>query len=270
MEKTTKIINSFNIFNTKLALLITVFIFAFSHSVNAQINKDEEIKGGTELKGIIYKQEFSAGFAFATNGYSINGRRMYAPSAFYERGFEADIVMIRHPKEVNMIDWPYRTLGSSTFPYGKLNSLYAIRFGYGENKEIAEKIDLGSIEINYFYYGGVSLGGVKPVYLKINKTGTANLDLHTEKYDPTRHNLSNIYGGVPFTKGFSEIKFYPGIYAKFGLNFDYKISTKKIGTFETGIVVDYYFKEVPIMAEIKNYSYFLSFYMSINFGKKWN
>ncbi len=178
--------------------------------------------------------------------------------------------MIRHPKEVN--DYNYYYIGGSTFAYGKLNSLYVLRFGIGENHEIAEKIDLGSIEINYFYYGGLSLGGVKPIYLEINKAAPSSgfVDVATERYDPNEHNLNNIVGGVPFSKGFSEIAFYPGIYAKFGLNFDYKISTQKIGKIETGMVVDYYFKKVPIMAKAENYSYFLAFYVSINFGKKWN
>lgn len=243
-------------------------IYIWPANIDAQIREDEERIGGTELQGIIYLEEFQAGFSFTTNGYYINARRSWSPTAFFERGFEADIVMIRHPKEINRYNSTINFYGGSSFAFGKLNSLYALRIGFGENHEIAEKIDLGSVEINYFYYGGLSIGGVKPIYLEIfNPTSVNYID--TERYDPSRHDLDNIFGGVPFTKGFSEMKIYPGIYAKFGLNFDYKISTQKIGTLEAGMVIDYYFKKVPIMVTAKNYSHFLSFYISINFGKKW-
>lgn len=228
-------------------------------------DSDEEQIIGTELGGVIYKSEFQGGFAFNTHGYSINLRRSWAPNAFYERGFELDIAMIRHNKEINRYNYD----GGSSYVYGKLNSLYALRLGVLENREIAEKIDIGSIEINYMYSGGLSIGGVKPIFLEVIDPTSYN-SIVVERYDPAEHSIDEIYGGTPFTKGFSEIKIYPGIYAKFALNFDYKVSTTKIGTLETGIVVDYYFQKVPIMAYADNHSYFIAFYLSINFGKKWN
>lgn len=257
-----------NIFVSKLLFLALVLLI---HSgVYSQSKNVEETNDGVELRGIIYTKQFQAGFSLNTNGYSLNARRSWSPTAFFERGYEFDVAMIRHPKEVN--EYNYYYIGGNSYAYGKLNSLYTMRFGFGEKHEIAEKIDVGSVEINYFYYGGVSIGGVKPIYLEINNAPISSdyVDVNTERYDPNKHNLNNIVGGVPFTKGFSEIKFYPGIYAKFGIDFDYKVSTQKIGTLEAGIVVDYYFKEVPIMANVKNDSYFLAFYLSINFGKKWN
>ena len=233
---------------------------------------DDENITGTELRGIIYQNEFQGGFSFNTNGYSINLRRSWAPNAFYERGFELDVVMIRHQKEINSHNYNYYASGGSSYVYGKLNSLYAIRLGVLENREIAEKIDIGSIEINYLYSGGLSIGGVKPIFLEISQVppGTGYKETKVERYDPNKHSYDQIYGGTPFIKGFEEIKIYPGIYAKFALNFDYKVSTKKIGTLETGVVVDYYFKKVPIMAKVENYSYYIAFYLSVNFGKKWN
>ena len=257
-----------NIIISKLLFMALVWIVP--SSIFSQEINDEEKNNGIELRGVIYTKQFQSGISLNTSGYSLNARRSWSPTAFFERGYEVDLAIIRHPKEVN--DYNYFYIGGSTYAYGKLNSLYTMRFGFGEKHEIAEKIDIGSVEINYFYYGGISLGGVKPVYLEIN-TAPISSDLvtvSTERYDPKKHNLNNIIGGVPFTKGFSEMQLYPGIYAKFGIDFDYKISTRKIGTLETGIVVDYYFKEVPIMAKIKNNSYFLAFYLSVNFGKKWN
>jgi len=255
---------------TTIKILFFALVCLLPSSIFSQTKEDDEKHNGVELRGIIYTKQFQAGISLNTNGYSLNARRSWSPTAFFIRGFEADIAMLRHPKEVN--DYNYYYIGGNNYAYGKLNSLYTMRIGFGEKHQIAEKIDVGSVEINYFYYGGLSLGGVKPIYLEINTAplGSGVVTTSTQKYDPNKHDLSNIVGGVPFTKGFSEMKIYPGIYAKFGLDFDYKISTRKIGTIETGMVVDYYFKEVPIMANTKNYSYYMAFYVSINFGKKWN
>ena len=246
-------------------IIIIVLILNVQKTAYAQESSD-----GIELKRIIYKEQFQAGISFNTNGYSLNARRTWSPTAFTERGFDFNMAMVRHPKEVS--DYNYYYIGGDTYVYGKLNSLYTVHVGFGESHVISKKRDIGSIEINYFYFGGISLGGVKPIYLEINTAplGSENVETSTERYDPSKHNLYNIVGGKPFTKGFSEMKLYPGIYAKFGIDFDYKISNQKIGTIETGIVADYFFKEVPIMANTDNYNYFLAFYLSVNFGKKWN
>jgi hypothetical protein len=242
------------------------------YSQEIEIDKNEERIVKNELRGIIYKQEYQYGFGFSTNGYFLNFRRSYSPSVFKERGLELDVAIVRHPKEVNGYSYIYQGLGSSSFVYGKLNSLYPVRFGYGEKHEIAQKIDVSSVEINYFYYAGVSMGIVKPIYLQINKAPISSFDVElvNERYDPNKHTYNDIYGGTLFTNGFRELTLYPGIYGKFGLDFDYKISTKRIATVETGILVDYYFRKVPIMAFEDNFSYFIAFYASINFGKRWN
>ena len=64
----------------------------------------------------------------------------------------------------------------------------------------------------------------------------------------------------------------PGVYVKSGLNFDWGSKDDRIMCIETGVVLDYYFKEVPIMADfqnIKNQNAFVSLYATILFGKKY-
>jgi hypothetical protein len=64
----------------------------------------------------------------------------------------------------------------------------------------------------------------------------------------------------------------PGVYVKSGLNFDWASKDERIMGVETGVVVDYFFKDVPIMAEfqnIKNQRAFISLYATILFGKKY-
>lgn len=251
-------------YHTLIKYLLLIIIYFASKNTTAQTSNNVQEHIGAEIKGVVYTKQYQVGGSFNTNGYSINYRLGKIPTSFYEKNIDIDIALIRHPKDVSRNS---NTNNGSNYSYGKLNSLYTIRVGYGENREIADKIDVGSIEINYHYYAGISFGLVKPVYLEIE---TEPYVTEIEKYNPYAHNLANIYGGATFTKGFSEITFYPGIYTKFGLNFDYSKTTTKISTIETGIIIDYFINEVPIMAKSENYNVFLAFYLSFNIGKKWN
>ena len=77
-------------------------------------------------------------------------------------------------------------------------------------------------------------------------------------------------------QGIAQTSIVPGAFGKFGLSFEYGKEPKKIKSIETGISLDLYFQTVPIMADIdlndamdSNNRFFLSFYLSINYGKKW-
>ena len=68
-----------------------------------------------------------------------------------------------------------------------------------------------------------------------------------------------------------------GLYVKTGFAFDFNLSDKKITTLEVGAVFDYFpawgvyqAENVPIMWNTENYAEWLQFYLTINFGGKWN
>ena len=68
----------------------------------------------------------------------------------------------------------------------------------------------------------------------------------------------------------------PGVFGQFGLSFEYGENPTKIRSIETGVSLDLYYQNVPIMADLDpsdslnpNNLFFLSFYLSINYGKKW-
>lgn len=249
------------------ALGILLLLIGISLNLSAQQERDIANLGG-DNQSIIYTQFAHGGINFFTHGYSLNFRRLWTDNAFYETGFEVELAMIRHRKENNIFSPNPQFVGGSSFPFGKLNSLYPIRIGYGQNREIADKYDIGSIEVNFFYFGGLSIGIVKPIYLEV--VNQDNTRIIKERYDPEKHDFGNIYGGLPFYYGFSDMTVYPGLYAKAGLNFDYKIRNDKVGTLEVGTVMDYYFRTVPIMHDTKNYSFFIGFFVGVQFGKKWN
>ncbi|MFA4851309.1 MAG: hypothetical protein WC599_02215, partial [Bacteroidales bacterium] len=147
-----------------------------------------------------------------------------------------------------------------------------LRAGLGKQKIINSKPYWGGVELRYFYYGGFSLGLLKPVYLYIlNETGTPNIyNLDMERYDPDKHLAKDIFGRAPFFQGFNQLKPMPGLYAKLGLNFEYGAYDESLKAIETGITIEAYLKPVPIMAFNENKNIFISLYFSFHFGSRRN
>jgi hypothetical protein len=130
----------------------------------------------------------------------------------------------------------------------------------------------GGVELRLVGFGGVSLAIAKPVYLYIlNFTSSYyDYDIVVEKYDPTQHFLDNIYGRAPFSRGLGELKFYPGVYGKLGMNFEYGQYNSKVKSVEIGVVFEFYPIPVPIMAFNDSDYYFLTLYINISIGKRYN
>ena len=60
------------------------------------------IESGVDNHEIIYTKYASGGLSYLTHGYQASFRRQHTRSAFYEHGYEIDLSLIRHPKEVNV------------------------------------------------------------------------------------------------------------------------------------------------------------------------
>jgi hypothetical protein len=220
--------------------------------------------------GLLYRNEATFGIIAHTNGFGLNYRRGRHVTAARKRILEIELVTFRHPKEVKVVN-PYYDHPKGYF-YGKMNSLFILRPGVGFQNVIYSKPEQNGIEIRYVTFIGVSLGLAKPVYLEIIQdtpvTGD-QLPVRTERYDPDKHFVDNIYGRGPFLRGFGEMKIYPGGYAKFGLNFEYASLVDDVKAVEVGAIVDVYPKVVPLMATQNNHQVFLSLYLSFNYGRKW-
>ncbi len=250
-------------------LINIVFILLFLGLSTVSFSQENTHVADTTM-GVILRKEFSLGVVAHTAGWGINYRTTRRITAFKKRSFEFEVVSMKSPKEIKTIN-PYFN-NSKSYVFGKLNSIYIVRGGYGIHKQLNRKPVWGGVEVRYFYSGGVSLALAKPVYLYIlNSTPNySEYTLSTEKFNPEEHFLDNIYGRAPFTKGFEEMRFYPGIYLRGGFSFDFSNVHDKVRALETGFTLDLYPIPIPIMAFRDEYHYFLNLYLSFSFGKKYN
>jgi hypothetical protein len=247
-----------------------IFISLLAGSVLFAQDATTLVQSGVDLN-VIYRNEATFGLLAHSNGFGGTYRRAKHVTGTRKRVLEIEFVSMSHPKEVKSVN-PYFE-NSKGFYYGKLNSILIPRIGIGFQNVLFRKAERKSVEIRYSTYLGASFALAKPVYLEIlQKTNTpSEFNLSTERYDPSNplHSFGNIYGRAPYFTGFDQTKIYPGMYAKFGLSFEYGDLRSDIKVIEIGMTFDVYPKVVPIMAYTTNYQVFPSLYISLIYGKKW-
>jgi hypothetical protein len=230
-----------------------------------------QLETSADFRRQVYDNERSFGLMLHTMGYAGNFRRLYYQDGFVKTGFEVELGNLRHPREVKV---PNFGMASRSYVFNKINSFYTLRLGYGREKIFVDKTDRGSLSISWITFAGPSIGFLKPVFVEVRVEGS-NFFVN-ERYDPDIHNIG-VQGQSPFFVGIEQTKIRPGLYFKNGFSFDYDFLDEKVTALEVGVIFDYfpswfglYEPEVPIMFEHRNLSLFFQFYITFNFGKKWN
>jgi hypothetical protein len=251
-------------------ILLVIQCIGFTFIGNAQEGVPERFEQmDTILNKVILRHEIMGGALLHTRGFGIFFRKGYNQTAFKKNLWEAEFFGIKGDKQVRINFYGAYYSNANSYVFGKFNKVYNLRAGLGQQHLLNTKPYWGGVELRFSYYGGFSLGISKPIYLYIiNQTGFNTID--SEKYDPDEHFVENIYGRAPFTDGLNEIKLHPGAYLKAGLNFEFGQFNTIIRALEAGIMIDGYAIPIPIMAFNDPHYYFLNFYLSIVFGKRYN
>jgi hypothetical protein len=219
---------------------------------------------------VLLRKEKSGFLMIHTSGFGLGYRSGKHITGYKKRVYELELTGMKHPKEIRTVNRYYEN--AKSYIYGKKNSFYILRGGIGIQKIINSKPYWGGVELRYFYYGGLSLGFLKPVYLYILKeTNNPSIySLSVERYDPDKHFEENIFGRAPFFYRFGQMTPVPGIYLKTGLNFEFGVYDESLKAIEAGVAVDGYLDKVPIMATEPNSNYFVSLYLSFHIGSRRN
>jgi hypothetical protein len=247
----------------KRFFFIIIFWFCLSHTLLAQGEIDEQ-------NTLFYRNEKSGSVSLTSTGWGINGRFAKRITAADKYLYDIDFSIIRHPKEVKMpTSYIY---SSNSFIFGKLNVVFDFRFGYGKQKEIFRKFDVGGISIRRFYSFGPSLALLKPIYFEVYKyLGGFNYQLlyYRQYSDELIKSLQDSISmsKASFFRGFSEIKPVPGVFFKYGFCFEYSKQDIILHAIEAGVTVDVFSKKLEIMATKENYQFFISLFATYRFGK---
>lgn len=230
-------------------------------------------------KNYIYTKE-SAWTAFLhTAGFGFGYTRGHYNQRFRYSAWEVNFSTMWDPKNYKTDPFGAYYGNARRYVMGQINSFAVLRGGYGSRWTLAEKPFWGGVNVSIDYSGGFSLGLAFPQYLYIlyeiedPNTGETNIKTELEKFDPNsqkHRSWDQIYGRGPLFHGVWHLRPYPGIYAKVGLNFEFGKIEEKIRSLQAGVLIDYYFIGIPLMAENPYPPAFLNFFVSFSFGKRFN
>ncbi len=264
----------------RLFLVITLLILIV---LSPSIGKAQDVaEADTVDMGILLTREKAGNIMLHTLGYGVGFRFGTNKTYYTNRMFEFDLLEMKAPNQARRYNENFSNPRS--YVYGKLNSLFILRAGIGQQHLINRKPYWGGVEVRGFYYGGLDIGFAKPTYLYIAYYNVVDnqiiLDRTVlERYDPEKHfpyigsnptSLCDIYGRGPILSGFNKIKIYPGLYFKGGFNFEFSSANDRIKAIEIGTTIDIFPKPVPVMAFKDANYFFITGYLSFHIGKRYN
>jgi len=227
---------------------LSYFLYSISFG-QGEIDKQDQL---------FYRNEKSYSFFLTSTGWGLNGRFAKHINAANKKMYDIDFSIIKHPQELRQTG-VYSGLGN--FVYGKKNIAFDFRFGFGNQKEIFRKLDIGGVSIRRFFSYGPSMALLKPVYYEVYYVE----GLKIEKFsDDVLFNPSN---RASFFRGFGEIKPIPGAFLKFGMSFEYSPNDRTLHAIEAGAVTEAFTNKLDLMDTENNYRFFISFFICYRFGK---
>ncbi len=245
-------------------LILLILIFSFQISFSQGEVQETRMYNRDERTFAIQTSSIGSGVNFQI-GKRIDG--------FKKRIYFTEFSTIKHAKEIKTQN-PYIIDGNNRFVFGKTNSVFDFRFGYGKQNEVYGKHDKGGISIRYFYSGGISVALSKPVYYNVidsiyysSASGKIDIVTSKEKFSTAVHQVSDIESKASFLKGIEETKFTPGVFAKLGISIEYSNSDEIINAIEAGVIVEAFPKKIEIMASDVNNQVFISLFIAYRFGK---
>jgi len=246
-----------------------LFLSTFAFEGSAQIAQKEAV-------GFLYNQETTFNLRLATNrsfgfGMEWGKLRTYNKTKTLSLG----ISEMKSPKEQRQNAAPSVRRSSRPFVYGKKNSLFVLRSGWGAKRYFSEKAKQKGVAVGISYSLGPSLGLLKPYYLALNypETGSLSGRLLLQKYSEKNEAIfldnSKILGAAPFTKGLNEISVLPGGTASIAYHMDWGAFDEMVKAIEIGLTVDVFARKAPIFVSAEqNQQVFFNFFINLQFGKR--
>ena len=246
--------------------LFLFFFLTLGVSAQAQI-----FKKPTDLQDYLYKKECSGGMRIQTNGIAL----------YLEYGWIKDLkrtrlMQLEYFYHINYMQKRQNAQRQSgrDFAYGLQNRFHSIRFSYGFKRTIADKANRNGVKLSFSFFGGVSLGLVKPYYLNLlQPTTDGNIVVKPERYSEANASrflsLDSIVEAAPIRYGLSQIEPVPGAHLKASLDFDWGTKDAFVKALEAGVMLDLYYKRIPVMVNKTNRFYQIGLYLAFHFGKRW-
>jgi hypothetical protein len=258
-----------------IAIALVLSTAGFSQNKNTRQQKNEEKR--ERIKRMILQEEEGAiifhrqtvfGIKLITDGYALSLEMGRMKTARKSDLYSLEIGERKHPKE-EKIPSVAGTYLTNPYVYGKINNFYFAKLGYAQQRLIGNKGNKNGVAISAIAGGGISLGLLKPYYLKVFDPLTREIrDVKYGENDTVFLSPDVILGATGFSRGFGEIKLTPGVFGKAALRFDYGRYNELVSAIEVGLSLESYVKKMPQMLLNKNRQVYFTAYAAIEFGRR--
>ncbi|MCF8236875.1 MAG: hypothetical protein K9I85_01855 [Saprospiraceae bacterium] len=258
----------------KLRLLTGVLLLLLTFPAVGQVTLQPKATVPSQV-GILYNQESVLTYRIHPRGMTFGWYKGKIKTYYKTTYYALELGYMRHHKETrqsNDLAAVFRGETPRPYVYGKQNSLYVLRGGYGGKRYFSEKAKRKGLAVGISYQGGITLGMIKPYYLRlIERQENNSYAIVTKKYSEENSELFldpfSIYGGTFFTKGLGEMSFVPGVHGQITAHFAFGAFDEYVMAIDTGVLLDVFPRKVPIMVE-DNQPYFLNLFITLHIGKR--
>jgi len=219
---------------------------------------------------LVYSREVRMGAKLHTGGFGLSFAKTKIINRHKKSIWQFELQEIRHEKQKRIVE-QQTSRPDRSYIYGKQNNFFNLNLNYNRHKVIAEYGRKNGVEIVFHYGLGFSLGILKPYYLNIDISREGDPIYSDIKYSDDNDNFLNDFNintSSSFLIGIDEIKLHPGLQFQSGFIFDWAGSGEIIKAVELGLMINAYYKRVPIMVIEKNNIAFFNVYARLVFGRK--
>ena len=262
--------------NIALVGICTLIITA-GYSQNKDVKQQKKVERKQQINRMITQEEEGAiifqkqtvfGVKLNTDGYGMFLEMGRMKTSRKSNLYSLEIGERKHAKE-EKISTITGTYLSNPYVYGKINNFYYAKLGIAQQRLIGNKGNKNGVAVSAIYGGGLSAGLLKPYYLKVASSANTARDVKfTGDTAVFLDNPNYVLGSSGFTKGFGEMKFTPGLYAKTALRFDYGRYNELVSAIEVGLNLEFYTQKMPFILLQKQKQLFFNAYAAIEFGRR--
>jgi len=211
---------------------------------------------------LVFNKQNIFGFKLITDGWGLSYEYGRYKSNKKTLLFQFEFNEKKHPKEkkISLFDG----FGFSNIVFGKTNNFYQTKLGLAQQLRVGGKANKNGVAVSAIFGGGLSIGLEKPYYVNVVSNGQNKRSTFPEIID----SAYGINGAAGVFTGWSDVKFNPGVHAKFAMRFDYGRFNESVTAIEAGVMAEYYSKDVSQLAYVEQKKFFLSGYVSILLGKR--
>ena len=252
-----------------ISRLVFCAILCFCASVEGRSQADMASESGeSDAPETVFTHRFETGLSLHTRGMGVHLERGTYRGIGKVNTWSIEVVSMKHPKEVRSFN-PVYDQGKS-YVFGKVNSAYMVRLGWGKRTVATPKVRSGAVAIGWKFAFGPALALAKPVYLVIGYPDIPYRYLLTERYDPDIHGTGDIYGRAGALNGILEVAPTPGVFTRVAADFEYSGSRSSLRTMSVGLNLDVFATPVVIMAPQfdQNDAFFLTLFVHWSFGRQ--